>query len=143
AAHCSHVARSFSLFALRLSAFVSLSSGTILSLCHDLGFALAGIADAAPTRWSRQLTDWLAAGKHGTMAYLAEHLEARLDPNRVLPGARAAIMVADLYASRNDPPDHPAPGRSRIARYARGRDYHEVMKKRLHALADALRTRAP
>jgi epoxyqueuosine reductase len=118
-------------------------SREVLDLCRDLGFALAGIADAAPTRWSKELTDWLAAGKHGTMAYLVEHVQARLDPTLVLAGARSAIMVADQYATRNDPPDAVEPGRGRIARYARGRDYHEVMKKRLHRVADTLRERFP
>src|SRR5690349_3319783 len=107
-------------------------------MCHDLGFALAGISDAAPTRFGQELSDWLAAGKHGGMSYLAEQAAARLDPNLVLTGARAAIMVADLYASRNDSPDTPQPGRGRIARYARGRDYHDVIKKRLRSLCDTL-----
>lgn len=112
----------------------------IVALCRGLGFALAGVADAAPTRWRKELTDWLAAGRHGSMAYLAEHVEARLDPMRVLPGARSVVMVADLYAARGAAPEEPMPrGRGRIARYARGRDYHTIMKKRLHRLCDALR----
>jgi epoxyqueuosine reductase len=77
------------------------------------------------------------------MAYLAEQAGARLDPNLVLAGARSVVMVADAYATRNDPPDEVAVGRGRVARYARGQDYHVVVKKRLHALCDALRAAYP
>jgi epoxyqueuosine reductase len=76
------------------------------------------------------------------MSYLAEQLEPRLDPQQVLAGAQSVIMVADRYAGRE--PDQPmAPGRGRIARYARGRDYHVVIKKRLHSLCDALHEQHP
>jgi len=113
-------------------------------MCRAQGFAQAGIADAAPTKWGRELTQWLAAGKHGSMAYLAEQVGARLDPNLVLAGARAAIMVADVYEPRGKPPEDPAPpGAGRVARYVRGRDYHATIKKRLHALSDALRLSYP
>src|SRR5689334_11317187 len=60
----------------------------VLALCAREGFSLSGIASAAPTRWAGELRAWLDAGKHGSMAYLAEHLEARLDPKLVLPGAK-------------------------------------------------------
>jgi epoxyqueuosine reductase len=119
-------------------------STRIIELALAQGFARAGIADAAPTRYAAELIAWLEAGRHGSMGYLAEHLEARLDPNRVLAGARSAIMVADLHSRRGESDDGPLPpGHGRIARYARGRDYHVVMKKRLHALADALRGEFP
>jgi epoxyqueuosine reductase len=116
----------------------------VVAFCHNLGFATAGISDAAPSRYADEMRHWLEAGKHGSMDYLARNVEARLDPTRLLPGARSVIMVADLYASREDNQDPPLPpGHGRIARYARGRDYHVVIKKRLHALADALRARFP
>ncbi len=112
----------------------------ILELCRELGFANAGIADIAPSKWARELTEWLAAGKHGSMAWLEENLALRLNPSGLLAGARSAIMVADLYTARSAAADPLLePGHGRIARYARGRDYHTVLKKRLHALADRLR----
>lgn len=78
------------------------------------------------------------------MSYLARNVEARSDPCELLPGVRSVIMVADLYASRDDNIDEPLlPGHGRIARYARGRDYHVVIKKRLHALCDRLRAEHP
>jgi epoxyqueuosine reductase len=70
-----------------------------------------------------------------------------VDPARALPGARSVIMVADVYQSRGVTPapaarDDPRPAGA-IARYARGLDYHKVMKRRLHELCDALRERFP
>src|SRR5678816_2845727 len=107
-----------------------------------LGFAHAGIADVAPTEYAAELEAWIGAGRHGTMFYLAEQLKDRLDPRRVLSTARSIIMVADRYAGRDaDPPLEP--GHGRIARYSRGRDYHSVIKKRLHKLSDALRSEFP
>ena len=115
----------------------------MLALCRGLGFALCGVADAAPTRWGPELRAWLGAGKHGSMGYLAEHVEARLDPSRVLSGARSVIMVADFYAARGERTAGLGPGSGRIARYARGRDYHDIIKRRLHRLCDALREKFP
>jgi epoxyqueuosine reductase len=116
----------------------------VLALCRAEGFALAGVSDAAPSGRGRELAEWLGAGKHGSMAYLAEHLDVRLNPARLLDGARSIVMVADLYSARGQSTDPPLPPRhGRLARYARGRDYHMVIKKRLHSLADALRARFP
>jgi epoxyqueuosine reductase len=117
---------------------------SVLRLATELGFAAAGICDATPTHFKQELLDWLAAGKHGSMDYLARNTGARLDPTKVLPGARSVVMVADLHASRDTNQDPPLqPGHGRIARYARGRDYHVVIKTRLHSLADQLRARFP
>jgi epoxyqueuosine reductase len=116
----------------------------ILDRCEALGFALAGVADARASEFVGPLREWIAAGKHGSMGYMAEHAAVREDPGRVLEGARSAIMVADLYASRDDNVDTPLkPGEGRVARYARGRDYHTVLKKRLMRLADELRAEFP
>lgn len=117
---------------------------SILAACDAEGFALAGIADARPSDRHDDLFAWLAQGKHGEMGYLQEHAELRADPAKVLEGARSAILVADLYATRDDNLDTPLePGQGRIARYARGRDYHTVLKKRLMKLADRFRAEQP
>lgn len=81
---------------------------------------------------------WLAQGKHGSMQYLAEHADLKADPAQLLKGAKSAIMVADLYATRNDESVDVPDGHGRVARYARGGDYHAIMKKRLHALCDEM-----
>jgi epoxyqueuosine reductase len=72
------------------------------------------------------------------MRYLAEHLPQRLDPAQLVPGARSVICVADRYHDGRPDPEAPAAPRGRIARYARGDDYHAVIRKRLHRLADEL-----
>jgi epoxyqueuosine reductase len=118
----------------------------VIRSCLDLDFALAGVCPALPTSRERQYRDWLAAGRHADMDYLTELLDERLDPRVLVPGARSIIVVADQYAPRADEP--PAPGTpgtapGRIARYARGGDYHRLIKRRLHRLADALRERYP
>jgi epoxyqueuosine reductase len=130
-----------------------------------LGFALAGIARAEPSQRADELRAWLAAGKHGEMAFLADQLAPRLDCRAELHGAVSIIMVADVYAGRagvdgptqpdtmwddvsitpsvgqSSQPTTPAPHAplGRIARYAQRRDYHQTIKRRLHRLADALR----
>lgn len=131
-----------------MSAFTNLDladlSRRIGEMALSLGFAAVGIAPAAPTRWERVLREWLGAGHHGEMDYLERELHLRLDPRGHLPGTRAFIMVADQYAARGQCEDPPlAPGAGRIARYARGRDYHGVMKRRLHRLADTMRAAIP
>lgn len=69
------------------------------------------------------------------MGWMAEHVDVRIDPGLLLPGARSVLCVADRYDGDQD--ETPARGLGRIARYARGRDYHRHMKKRLHVLCDA------
>lgn len=115
----------------------------VLARCEQLGFALAGIAPAQPSAHAEQLRDWLASGKHATMSFMLDDVETRIDPTRILPGTRAFIVVADQYATRNDAPDVPLSGHARIARYARGRNYHDTVKRRLHKLADELRVAYP
>ena len=117
----------------------------VLQRCSELGFALAGVAAAEPSRYGPELRRWLDEGRHGEMHYLAEHTEERLDPRRMVPGARSIVCVADRYYDGEADPagDSESRGRGRIARYARGDDYHAVMKKRLHRLADELAREFP
>lgn len=114
-----------------------------ISICEDLGFALAGVAPAHPSRWQREVREWLAAGRHGEMGYLERNLELRLNPAAMLQGARSVVMVADQYAVRGAASlaGGPSQAEGRVARYALGRDYHKVIKKRLHELSDRLRAR--
>ncbi|MEO1237025.1 MAG: tRNA epoxyqueuosine(34) reductase QueG [Planctomycetota bacterium] len=114
----------------------------VLALAEGLGFALAGIAPAQPSRHGEAVRAWVAAGRHGTMEYLERNLNVRLDPRELLPGARSVIAVCDAYAA-GDGAEEPSSARGRVARYAHGDDYHKVLKKRLHRLADALREEHP
>ena len=110
-----------------------------------MGFARAGIARAEPTSRRTEYLEWLRDGRHGDMAYLAEMLEERLDVGRLLPGAKSVIVVADQYAARGAAEVAADSGGAEgvVAKYARGRDYHAVIKKRLHALCDRLREEYP
>ncbi len=119
-------------------------SQRIGAMALSLGFAAVGIAPAQPTQWEHILREWLVSGMGADMDYMARDLPLRLDPRGHLANTRAFIMVADQYAARGACDDPPlSPGQGRIARYARGRDYHAVMKRRLHRLADTMRSQIP
>lgn len=111
----------------------------ITDLARELGFARAAVVPIEPPRRHALYTSWLAAGNAGEMAYLAspEHMGPRADLRALLDSAKALIVVALAY-DRADPIPPSALVRGRIARYARGEDYHMVMRDRLVALADRL-----
>jgi epoxyqueuosine reductase len=98
-----------------------------------LGFDRVAIGPAAPPEHGAAFERWLDAGYAGTMTYLARGREARLDPRMLLPGARSVVAVA-----LNHKPDGDAEGWEPVARYARGLDYHDVMRPRLEALGREL-----
>ena len=102
-----------------------------------LGFARAGIADLTPTRHGDALHRWLADGMAAGMAYMERQAERREDPSSILPGATRAVVVTRNYYS-DDPP--PTPGTGRVARYARGRDYHSALRQPLTRLADYVKS---
>jgi epoxyqueuosine reductase len=111
----------------------------VIARAKALGFALAGVCRAEACEHQQVVRDWLGAGKHGSMSYLADDLEARLDPEKMMPGVRSIVMVGDLYSMRGRADDAPNDGRTgRIARYARGGNYHEVIAERLETLRDEL-----
>ncbi len=106
------------------------------ALALALGFDLAGVASAAPAPSSRFLREWLARGYAGEMEWLNHRVEARIDPRRVLEGARSVLAVALVYDPGRRLPV--GPGRGGIARYAGGEDYHDVLGERLRALGAGL-----
>lgn len=109
-----------------------------------MGFACAGIATLEPIEHAEQLQEWLDSGMHGEMGYLEEHRQIKANPGMIIDGARCALVVGDLYASRDDNIDPPIePGRGRIARYARGKDYHKLIKRRLVKLLLELQEQHP
>jgi epoxyqueuosine reductase len=106
------------------------------ALALAVGFDLAGIADAVPRPETEFLRGWLARGFAGEMAYLERRVEERVDPRRVLDGARSIVAVGLVYdpeTARAEGPESAA-----IARYAGGDDYHDVMLDRLRALESGL-----
>lgn len=110
---------------------------TIKSWAAELGFAEAGISDIDLSREKPHLLRWLRNGFHGDMHYMARHGLKRARPDQLLPGTVRVISVRMDYL----PPDYPArsdpqqAGEAFIARYAVGRDYHRLMRRRLQRLA--------
>ena len=116
----------------------------IAELAKELGFHRAAVVPVEPPRRHELYASWLAAGRHGDMAYLAvpEHVKPRGDLRALLASARSLVVVALAY-ERKDPdrvqdPDGLVGLRGKIARYARGEDYHLVMRDKLVELADRL-----
>jgi len=116
---------------------VSVTAAQVKARAAQLGFDLCGIARAHPLP-PGPLDRWLSQGWDAGMAYVRRRREERLDPALLVPGARSVIVVAASYAPAADDP-RPAPGELTIARYARGRDYHNVLIKPVRKLANWLR----
>jgi epoxyqueuosine reductase len=110
---------------------------------RELGFARVGIADLDVAAAADRLDAWLAEGRHGAMAYLQRHAHLRRDPTQLLPRARRAIVARMDYLPRDTPAGWSEHEQARLAErgaavvslYARGRDYHKVLRQRLQALA--------
>ncbi len=111
----------------------------LVTEARRLGFARIGFAPAGPARDRGRLEEWLANGRHGEMAWMARGVERRTDPRRFVPGARTIIALLTPYG--NDEPARHAIGR--VARYARGADYHGVIRRRLRKLARVIAKNVP
>ena len=103
----------------------------------ELGFLACGITDPSPPPHADRLDQWLARGYAGTMRYLHRQARRRKDPRLIVPEALSVVVVLDGYHA-GDPPAAAPP---RVARYARGEDYHRVTRSRLEELAALLRAR--
>jgi epoxyqueuosine reductase len=102
----------------------------------ELSFLACGITDPSPPPHGDLLDQWLARGYAGTMRYLHRQAKRRKDPRLIAPQARAVVVVLDNYYQ----PDTDAQCRPpRIARYARGEDYHRVTLRRLQQLGSYLK----
>ncbi|WP_114793304.1 tRNA epoxyqueuosine(34) reductase QueG [Niabella yanshanensis] len=95
----------------------------------QLGFDYCGIAKAMPLdEDARKLEAWLSKGMHGQMKYMENHFELRVDPTKLVPGARSVITLLFNYF-----PDQQQNGNApKIAKYAYGNDYHEVIRAKLN-----------
>jgi epoxyqueuosine reductase len=103
---------------------------------EELGFLACGITDLAPNAHAKEFDRWIAAGYAGVMRYLHRQAARRREPARIVPGAARAVVVLENYhhvetAETRMPP--------RVAKYARGADYHAVTLRRLRELAGFLR----
>jgi epoxyqueuosine reductase len=120
-----------------------IASSDIKTRARELGFDGCGIAPVGDHPELKFFTDWLARGRAASMAYLSRTAESRADVRRVLPSARSVIMTATIYNTRRPYSTEIAdPSRAKIARYAWGDDYHDVLRERLDALLGWMREHA-
>jgi epoxyqueuosine reductase len=103
---------------------------------QDLGFDHCGIARAQPLdEDARRLETWLNKGMHGSMQYMENYFDLRIDPSRLVPGAKSVVtLLMNYYPTETQSPDIP-----HVAKYAYGRDYHEVIRSKLKNLLGLIR----
>lgn len=120
---------------------LALLAQQIRDWARELGFAQTGIAQPALSGDHAHLQDWLAKGQHGEMEYMARNTTLRAEPERLQAGTCRAICVRMDYGSGDDDQAWrtlQAGERAYVARYALGRDYHKLIRKRLQRLADRI-----
>jgi epoxyqueuosine reductase len=99
---------------------------------HRLGFEFVGFAKAEQMEpEARRLEAWLNQGMHGQMHYMANHFEKRTDPTKLVPGAKSVVSLMYNYYTQAEQQDPNAP---KITKYAYGKDYHFILKRKLKAL---------
>ncbi|MEA3427343.1 MAG: tRNA epoxyqueuosine(34) reductase QueG [Bacteroidota bacterium] len=97
---------------------------------HQLGFSYCGIARAEQLdEDARRLEAWLRQGMHGSMRYMENHFDLRIDPRKLVPGAKSVITLLQNYY----PEQKQETGIPKIAKYAYGQDYHDVIRAKLHS----------
>jgi epoxyqueuosine reductase len=107
----------------------------VKTLAQELGFSYCGIARAMRLDDdARRLEAWLNKGMQGSMSYMENHFELRVDPTRLVPGARSVITLLFNYL----PAEERTSSSYKISRYAFGNDYHEVIRPRLRMLLQKL-----
>jgi epoxyqueuosine reductase len=117
---------------------------------RSLGFDLVGIAPATPADGFDRYREWLDRGFAGEMDYLHRHEEARHDPSSILADVRSVIMVGMNYVGCETDDEAPVPSSEfhvpssgKVARYARGPDYHRVLWDKLDRLLEWLQQQVP
>lgn len=107
---------------------------------RELGFQAVGIADTDLAAAENRLGEWLGLGWHGEMDYMARHGALRARPAELVAGTRRVISCRMDYLQPEGAPTDPAV--ACISRYARGRDYHKVLRSRLQRLCDRIEAQA-
>ena len=110
----------------------------LVSLAKEIGFDACRVTVCDVPAHADTFREWLRDGAHGEMSYMQRGEEKRCDPGKILPGARSMVVLALNYFQENRP-DDAANGRSgRIARYAWGHDYHDVISAKLKRIDEFL-----
>ena len=109
----------------------------VKKVATDLGFAFVGISKAERLdKEAIRLEEWLNRGYHGEMNYMANHFEKRVDPTKLVPGAKSVVSLLFNYYTEEEQSDPEAP---KISKYAYGKDYHHVIKAKLKEYLQRLR----
>lgn len=117
---------------------MTLDREALLALARRHGFDRVGIARVEPLeREGAALARWIADGHHASMEWMAETVEVRTDPRRGMLGSAVSVLALAASYGRDAPNVDLAPGR--VARYARGRDYHNVLGRKVQKLAKEVR----
>ncbi len=111
----------------------------------ELGFQQIGISDIDLTRHEPHLRNWLSQGFHGDMQYMQENVDLRLQPGKLHPGTLRIISARMDYLPPNAAfaKTLSNPDKAYVSRYAVGRDYHKVLRKRLKKLGDKIQQQVP
>jgi len=110
-----------------------LNTNKIKQQALELGFSAIGISKADfLEKESKQLEEWLDSGFHGEMKYMENHFEKRVDPRKLVEGAKSVISVLYNYF----PKEHQRKDTYQISKYAYGKDYHYVVKEKLFKLLE-------
>jgi epoxyqueuosine reductase len=108
----------------------------------ELGFGAVGVAEADASAAEPRLLEWLSRGWHGEMEYMARHGARRARPAELRPGTLRVISCRMDYLHEEAQGIDSDPQQAYIARYARGRDYHKVLRARLQALCERIAAEA-
>jgi len=107
----------------------------IKALARELGFDYCGISEAVQLDDdARRLEQWLKKGMHGSMHYMENHFDKRIDPRKLVDGAKSVItLLYNYFPSEKQRSDAP-----KVSKYAYGEDYHEVIRAKLKTMLDRM-----
>ncbi len=112
-------------------------SSYVKAAANELGFSFVGIAKAEKMEpEAKRLEAWLSQGFNGRMKYMENHFDKRVDPRKLVPGARSVISLLYNYSTSAAQKDPQAP---KLSKYAYGKDYHRVIKAKLTELVEQIR----
>ena len=113
------------------------ASKLIKQAAHQFGFDYCGISKAvALDEDARRLESWLGKQFHGTMQYMENHFDLRIDPRKLFPGAKSVItFLKNYYPEQIQSTDGP-----KVSKYAYGQDYHDIIRQQLRELLQELHT---
>lgn len=111
-------------------------TNTIKKIASELGFSFCGISRAGFLKEEEaKLETWLKRGYQGNMGYLENHFDKRLDPTKLVPGAKSVVSLVYNYYPKKDLQSE---GKPKLAKYAYGQDYHFVIKEKLKTFMERI-----